>query len=197
MGCFRSMSRTLWYHSLKTFLRVPSWQFWHVSSTIITWMMNDLVSHMQVGSKKILLSCGIPIKRSDPDLSRPSDRARESLLRKFLFSKQGYYQEGWKLWRAEVDVPLLVCFFSPTLGLRSSADSGHGGKTNQIAGLANVIQSSLLDGSHSYCGHTRIRTTRTARWSHVINTSSSEGLFWVDRAESGQFLDFEPQDFRI
>jgi hypothetical protein len=90
-----------------------SWQFWQVSSTIITWMMNDRVSHIQRESKKILLSCGIPIKRSDPDLSRPSDRAHESLLlSKFLFSKQGYYQEGWTLWRAEVDVPLPVCFFS-------------------------------------------------------------------------------------
>jgi hypothetical protein len=100
---------------------------------------------MQVRSKKVLLSCGILIKRSDPDLSRPSDRARESLsLRKFLFSKQGIFRRVGGFDELRVDVPLLVCFFSPVLGLRSSADSGHGGKTNQIAELTNVIQSSLL-----------------------------------------------------
>jgi hypothetical protein len=65
--------------------------------------MNDRVIHMQRGSKKILLSCGILIKRSDPDLSRPSDRARESLL-----LETGVLLSGG---RAEVDVPLPVCFF--------------------------------------------------------------------------------------
>jgi hypothetical protein len=32
------------------------------------------------------------------------------VLRIFCF-RNGYYQEGWKLWRAEPDVPLPVCFF--------------------------------------------------------------------------------------
>jgi len=172
---------------------LSSWQFWKVSSTIITWMMNDRVQSYatRIEENSALMRYPNQAIGSRP-LATIGSCPWVPVVEEIFVFQTGFDELRWTS-------RFLFAFFSYTRPFVLSADSGHGGKRNQIARLANVIQSSLLDGSHSTanCGRARTRRTRTTQWSHVTKYFLSEVLFWIDTAESGQFLHFEPQDFRI
>ena len=165
MRCFRSMSRTLWYQSLEDFC------------VFILTVLTGVKYHYHLDDEWPSQSYATRIKENSALMRYPNQAIGSRPLATigscpwvFVVRNRGIIirRASWG------GRPASCVLFSPTPGLRSSADSGHGGKRNQIAWLANVIQSSLLDGSHSTanCCGTRTRRTRTARWSHVINISS-------------------------